>query len=61
MSTEQRDVEEQLRVDVDCSIQPRLLAVDLDSGLVDGDPRRLRVGGLRSLSANRCTQFQTAP
>jgi hypothetical protein len=34
----QRDIEDQLCVDVYCSTQLRLLTVNLDSGLVDGDP-----------------------
>jgi len=39
--TKQRDVENQLCVDVDCSIQPGLLVVELDHGLVDGDVIRI--------------------
>jgi len=38
MSAKQRNVKNQFCVDVYCSVQPRPLAVDLDSGLVDGDP-----------------------
>lgn len=43
MSSEQRDIENYLRVDVYCSIQLRPLTVNLDSGFVDGDPLRLRL------------------
>jgi hypothetical protein len=43
MASEQLNVENQLCVEVDCSIQPRPLAVDLDSDLVNGDPLRLRL------------------
>ncbi len=42
MSTKQRNVENQLLLEVYCSIQPRPLAVSLDSGFVDNDPRRRR-------------------
>jgi hypothetical protein len=38
MSTEQRDIEDHLRLDLYCSIHPRPLAVGLDSGFVDCDP-----------------------
>jgi hypothetical protein len=40
--TKQCDVENQLRIDVDCSIQLRLLGIYFDCGLVNGDPRPLR-------------------
>jgi hypothetical protein len=43
VTTEHRDVENQCCVGVYCSVQPRLLTVDLDSGLVDRDPLRLRL------------------
>jgi len=38
MSPKQRDIEDELRLDVYCSIQPRPLTVNLDSGLVNSDP-----------------------
>jgi hypothetical protein len=40
MPSEQLYVENQLSLDVYCSIQPRSLAVNFDSGFVDRDPRR---------------------
>jgi len=41
-AAEQRYVKEQFRAEFYCIIQSRLLPADLDSGLVDRDPRRLR-------------------
>jgi len=38
MPPKQRDIEDELRLDVYCSIQPRPLTVNLDSGLVNSDP-----------------------
>ncbi|GAA0278182.1 hypothetical protein GCM10009000_111790 [Halobacterium noricense] len=43
MPLKQRDIEDQLCVDVYCSIQPRPLTVNFDSSLVNGDPLRLRL------------------
>jgi len=40
---EQIDTQNQLVVEVYCSIQPRPLAIDFDSGLIYGDPLRLRL------------------
>ena len=40
--TEQRDVENQLCVEIYCSVQPRPPTVNFDNGLVNLDPRRLR-------------------
>jgi hypothetical protein len=42
VAAEQLGVENQLRVKVYCSVQPRPFAVDFDSGLVNCDPRGLR-------------------
>jgi hypothetical protein len=39
---EQRNVENHLCIKVYCSVQPRPLAVDFDSSLVDRNPPRLR-------------------
>jgi len=38
MPPEQLHVENQFCVEVYCSIQPRPLTIDFDSGFVDGDP-----------------------
>lgn len=38
----QRDIEQQFCLDVYCSVYSRPLAVDLDSGFVNRDPRRRR-------------------
>jgi hypothetical protein len=43
MSSEQFDIENQLCLDVYCSIQPRPLAINLDSSLVNRNPLRLRL------------------
>lgn len=43
MTLEQRDVKNHFCVGVYCSVQPRPLAVDFDSGLVDRDPPRRRL------------------
>ncbi len=43
MPSKQFDVKNQLCLDVYCSVQPRQLAVDFDSGLVDRNPLRLRL------------------
>ena len=43
MSAEQSDIQNQFCVEVYCSIQPRLFAIDFDSRLVDRDPPRLRL------------------
>jgi len=43
MSSEQIDTQNQLGVEVYCSIQPRPLAIDFDSGFVYRDPLRLRL------------------
>jgi hypothetical protein len=40
--SKQLHVKDRLGVEVYCSVQPRPLAVDFDSGLVTRDPRRLR-------------------
>ncbi len=40
MSSKQFDVKNQLCLDVYCSVQPRPLAIDFDSGLVDRNPLR---------------------
>ncbi len=40
MSSKQFDIKNQLRLDVYCSVQPRPLAIDFDSGLVDRNPLR---------------------
>lgn len=42
MSSKQRNVKNHLCLDVYCSVHPRPLAVDLDSGFVNSDPRRRR-------------------
>ena len=41
--TKQCDVKNRLCLEDYCSVQPRPLAVDLDSGPVNCDPRRLRL------------------
>ena len=41
--SEQIDTQNQLGVKVYCSIQPRPLAIDFDSGFVYRDPLRLRL------------------
>ncbi len=43
MPSEDIDTENQLGVEVYCSIQPRPLAIDFDSGLAYSDPLRLRL------------------
>jgi hypothetical protein len=43
VATKYREVENQFCLGVYCSIQPRSLTVDLDSGFVDRDPLRLRL------------------
>jgi hypothetical protein len=43
VSAEQIDTQNQLGVEVYCSIQPRPLAIDFDSGFVYSDPLRLRL------------------
>jgi len=53
VATEQLSVKNQFCVEVYCSVQPRPLAVDLDSGPVNSDPcrrSRRRVGNAVSLS-----------
>ena len=42
VSSEQLYIKNQFCVKVDCSIHPRPLIVNFDSGLVNRDPRRLR-------------------
>ncbi len=48
VTAEQMGVKNQLCVEVYCSVQPRPLAVNLDSGLVNRDPRGLRPRRVRS-------------
>ncbi|ELZ85194.1 hypothetical protein C454_01660 [Haloferax gibbonsii ATCC 33959] len=43
MSSKQFDVKNQLCLGVYCSVQPRPLTIDFDSGLVDRNPLRLRL------------------
>jgi hypothetical protein len=43
VSSEQIDTQNQLGVEVYCSIQPRPLTIDFDSSLVYSDPLRLRL------------------
>ncbi len=43
MASEQLYVKNQLCVDIYCSIQPRPLTVNFDSGFVNCDPLRLRL------------------
>src|SRR6056297_2010162 len=43
MRSEQIDTQNQLGVEVYCSIQPRPLAIDFDSSFVYSDPLRLRL------------------
>jgi hypothetical protein len=47
MVLEQRDIKDHFCVTLYCSVQPRPLAVDFDSGLVDRDPPRLRLRWVR--------------
>jgi len=53
MSSEQFDVKNQLRLDVYCIVQPRPLAIDFDSSLVDRNPIRLRLRRVVAASASR--------
>jgi len=46
--SEQIDTQNQLGVEVYCSVQRRPLAIDLDSGFVYGDPLRLRLRRVRN-------------
>jgi hypothetical protein len=48
VSSEQIDTQNQLGVEVYCSIQPRPLAIDFDSGFVYSDPLRLRLRRVRN-------------
>ena len=43
MLSKQLDVKNQLCLDVYCSVQPRPLAIDFDSGFVNRNPLRLRL------------------
>jgi len=43
VSSEQIDTQDQFGVEVYCSIQPRPLAINFDSGFVYGDPLWLRL------------------
>lgn len=45
MTSKQLDVKNQLCLGVYCSVQPRPLAIDFDSGLVNCNPLRLRLTG----------------
>jgi hypothetical protein len=59
--TKQRDIENQLCVEVYCSIQPRPLTVNFDSGFVDRDPRRLRRRRVRNAVSNSMYPVPNGP
>jgi hypothetical protein len=59
--SKQHHVENQLCVDVYCSIQPRPLTVDFDSGLANGDPLRLRRRRVRTAVSEPMNPISNLP
>ncbi len=60
MSSKQLDVKNQLCLDIYCGVQPRPLAIDFDSGLINRNPLRLRLRRVVTAVSKPMYHFQTA-
>lgn len=54
------DIQQMQRIEIDRRVQPVLVGPDLDSGLIDRDPRRIHRRWVRLAVGHRCVHCQIA-